>query len=93
MFVPTKATVKLVNGNKVHAQGIGIILCRYPKFPIIYLVGTFYYCTCHSSNTISSGALKFYVGFQKVASELLDKCDFVDPQGHYWRPPYQTQKI
>ena len=26
LFVPTKATVKMANGNTVHAQGIGIIL-------------------------------------------------------------------
>ena len=29
MFVPTKATGKLDNGNTGHAQGIGIILCRF----------------------------------------------------------------
>ena len=39
MFVPTKATVKLDNGNMGHAQGIGVFLCRFPKFSIIYPVG------------------------------------------------------
>ena len=29
MFVPTKATVKLANGNTGHDQRIGIILCRF----------------------------------------------------------------
>ena len=29
MFVPTKDTVKLSNGNTGHVQGIGIILCRF----------------------------------------------------------------
>ena len=43
------------------------------------------------SNTISSGTLKFYAGFQKVTYEPLEHCDFVDPQGNYWRSPYQTQ--
>ena len=62
-FVSTKATVKLVNGNTVHAQGIGILLCRFPNCSIIYLVGTVYYCPGHPSNTISSVALKFYVRF------------------------------
>ena len=27
MFLPTKATVELANGNTGHSQGIGIILC------------------------------------------------------------------
>ena len=35
MFVPTKTTVKLANGNRVHAQGIVIIVCRFPKCSII----------------------------------------------------------
>ena len=63
MVVPTKATVKLANGNTGHAQGIGIILCRFPNCAIIYPVGPVYYCTGHPSNTISSGALNFYIGF------------------------------
>ena len=31
MFVSTKATVKLANGNTGHDQGIGIILCCFPN--------------------------------------------------------------
>ena len=69
MFVPTKANVKISNGNTGHAQGIGVILCRFPKCSIMYSVGPVYYCPGHSSNNISSVALKFYVGFQKVTSE------------------------
>ena len=83
MFVPTKATVKLANRSTVHAQGIGIILCCFPDFSIIYPVGPFYYFPGHPSNTISSGALKFY--------EPLEHCEFVDLQGCSWRSPYQTQ--
>ena len=63
MFVPTKSTVKLDNGNTGHAQGIGIILCRFPNCSVIYPVGPVYYFTDHPSNTISSGALKFYIVF------------------------------
>ena len=63
MFVPTKATVKLSYGNKRHEQEIGVILCRFPNCSIIYLVGLIYYCPGHPSSTISSGALKLYVGF------------------------------
>ena len=32
MFVPTKATVKLANGNMGHDQIIGIILCLFPSY-------------------------------------------------------------
>ena len=91
MLVPTKATVKLANGNTVHAQVIRIILCHFPNCSIMYPVGPVYYCPGHPSNTIPSGALKFYFGFQNVTSKHLEHCDLVDPQGHYWRSPYQTQ--
>ena len=63
---PTKGTVKLENENKVHAQGIDIILCLLPLCPIIYLFVPVYYYTGHPFNTISLGALKYYVCFQKV---------------------------
>ena len=72
MFVSTKATVKLANGNTGHAQGIGIILCRFPNFLIIYPVGLVYYFPGHPSNTISSGALKFYIGFKMLHLNLLN---------------------
>ena len=71
MFVPTKATVKLTDGKMGHAQGIGIILCCFSKFFIIYPVVPVYYCPGQPSNTISSGSLKFHVGFQKVTYEPL----------------------
>ena len=80
MFVPTKPAAKQTNGNTGHAQGIGIVFCRLTNCYIIYPVVSVYYCTGQLSNTISSGALKFYVGFQKVTSETLEHCDFVDPQ-------------
>ena len=63
MSVTTKSTVKLAIVNTVHAQGIGIILCRFPNCSVIYLVGIVYYCPGHPSNTISLGALNFYAGF------------------------------
>ena len=52
MFFPTKATVKMDNGNMVHVQGIGIILCHFPKCNIIYPVGPVYYFPGCPSNTI-----------------------------------------
>ena len=85
MFVPTKATVKLDNGNTGNAQGVGIIFCRITNCPDIYLVGPFYYHPGQPTNTISSGALKFCVVYQKVTYEPLEHCDFVDPQGRSWR--------
>ena len=76
MFVPTKATVKLVNGNTVHAQGIGVILCRFPNCSIIYPVGPVYYCLGHPSKTLSAGALKFYFGFKRLHLNLLNVVNF-----------------
>ena len=71
IFIPIKVTMKLANINMGHAQGIGIILCFFPNCIIIYPTGTVYYCPGHPSNTISSGDLKFYIGFKKVTSEPL----------------------
>ena len=63
IFVPTKATMKSANGNTVHAQLIGLVLCSFPKCLIIYSVGPIYYCPGQPSNTISSDALKVYIDF------------------------------
>ena len=52
---------------------------------------TVYYCPGHSSKSISSGDIKFYIGFKKVTYEPLEHCDFVEPQSRSWRSPYQTQ--
>ena len=93
MFVPTKATVKLANGNTVHDQGIGIILCRFPNCSIMYPVGPVYCCPSHPSNNIASGALKFYFFIFKVTSGYLEHCEFFDPKGSSWRSPYQTHNI
>ena len=65
MFVPTKGNIKLANENTAHAQVIGIILCHFTNFPIIYPVVSVYYCTGHPYNTISLGDLKCCAGFQK----------------------------
>ena len=87
MFFPTKATVILANGNTRHAQGIGIIVCRFTNCSIIYTVGPVYYFLVCPSNNISSGALKFYIGFKNVTSETIEHCEFVDPHGRSWRSP------
>ena len=63
MLVPSKVTVKFSNLNMVHVQGIWIILCYFTNYTIIYPVGPVYYLPGHPSNTISLGALKYYVGF------------------------------
>ena len=93
MFLPIEATAKLANQNTGYAQVIGIISCCFPNCYILYPVGPFYYCPGHPYDTISSGALKFYVGFEKLTSEPLEYYEFVDPQGRPWRSPYKTQKI
>ena len=79
IFVTTKATVKLDNGKTGHVQVIGIILCRFLNYSIIYPVVPVYQCPGYPSNTISSDALKFYVGSQKFTYEPLEHCDFVYP--------------
>ena len=76
MFIQTKYTVKLANGNTLYSQVIGIILCHFPNCPIIYMVGSVYYCPGQPSNTNSSGAQHFFVSFQKVTSEPLEHCNF-----------------
>ena len=91
MFVPTNDTLKLANGIIGHAQLFGIILCLSPNCYIIYPVGPVYYCPGHLYNTISSGSLKFYVGFQKFTYEPIEHCDFVDTQVRSWRSPSQNQ--
>ena len=93
MSSPIEATVKLTNTNTEHTQVIGFILYSFSNFPIIYTVAPVCYCTVHLSNTISLGALKFYVVFQKVVSEPLKHFDCLDPQGNYWRSPFRTQKL
>ena len=65
MFVSTKVTLKLANGNTGHDQVIAIILCPFSNCSIIYPVGPVYYCPGHPSKTVSSGALKFYIGLKK----------------------------
>ena len=77
MFVQTKSDVKLANANMGHAQVISIVLCNFTNCTIIYPVVTVYYCPGNPSNTISSGDLKFYLGFKKVTYEHLEHCDFV----------------
>ena len=77
MFVPTNVNVKLANVNTGHAQRIGIVLCSFPNSAIIFTMGPVYYFPSQPSNTISSGSLKFHVGFQKVTSESLEYCEFL----------------
>ena len=76
-----------------HAQVIGIILCFFSNCSIIYLVGTVYSFPGHPSNTITSGALKFYAGSKKVVSETLEHSDFefFYPQGSSWGSLNQIQ--
>ena len=63
-----------------------------PNCTVIYPVGPVYYCPDQTSKTISLVSLKYYYGFQKVTSEPLEHRNFVDPQGHSWRSPYQNRK-
>ena len=87
MFVTTKANAKLDNEKTGHAQVIGIILCCFTNFPIIYTVGPVYYFPGHPYSTIPLSALKYDIGFKKVISEPLEYCYFVDPRGRSWGLP------
>ena len=84
--------MKLANGNTVNAQVIGIILCRLTNCPIIYDLGSVYYCPFHPSNTLSLGSLKCYVGFKNDMTEPLEHYDFLEPQGCSCISLYSTQK-
>ena len=72
MFVPTKATLKLVNGNTGHSQGIGIILCCLPNCLVVYPVVPVCYCPGHPSNTILSSSLKFYISSKILHTNLFN---------------------
>ena len=91
VLIPIKATVRINNGNIVHAQVIMIISCYFTNFSDIYLVGEVHYFPGSRFNTISSGALNFHVGFQKVTSEHLEYCDYVDTEVCSCILPYQTK--
>ena len=93
MFVPTKATVKLDNGNMVHSQGIGIILYSFPNHLIIYPAGPVYYYPGNPPNTISLGALRLDVDYNFFTYESIEHYDFVDPQCSCWRTTHENQKI
>ena len=80
IFFPTKATVKLDNGNAEFSQGIRIILIWFPNCSIIYPVGSVNYFTGCPSNTISSVAFKCYAIFQKVTYEPPEHLNFFTPK-------------
>ena len=76
MFVLTKANVKLDHGNMGHTQAIGVFLYFLPNCPVIYPLVPVYYFLGQPYITISPGALKFYVGFQRFTTEPLEHCNF-----------------
>ena len=81
MFFPKTPDEKLADGNMGNSQVIEIILCHFTTFPIIYPVVPVYYYPGNPYNTISSGDLKCYPGFQNITYEHLEHCDLVCPQG------------
>ena len=78
MFVLTKSNMKLSNGNTGHSQLIGVILCCFTNYSIIYPVVPVYYFPGHPYKIIPLGALKCNVGLKNVTSEPLDNFDFVE---------------
>ena len=51
---------------------IVIILCLFPYYSIVYTVVRVYYFPGNRFNTISSGAITFYVGFQNFCINPLN---------------------
>ena len=72
MLVPTNANMKLANGNMVHAQVIGIILCHFSNYDIIYLAVPVYWCSYHPYNNIKLCALHIMLVFQRLRLNLLN---------------------
>ena len=71
ILVPIHANVKFSKEYMVHAQVIGVVLCIFPTFPIMYYLGRVYYYPGHPSNNISLVDLKCYFGSQNIKSEPL----------------------
>ena len=93
MFVPTKATMKLDNGNTGHNQIIGIILCCFPNCSIIYKMGTVYYCQGRPANTLSPVSLKFYVCSRKVTYNILNIVSLLNLKGVLGDHPNRLKTI
>ena len=72
MFVPTKATVKLANGNTVNAQVIRIFLCRFLNCSILCPVRTVYYCLSNPSKTSHQVSSNFMLVFKMLHLNLFD---------------------
>ena len=86
MFIPTKANVKLVNGNMGHYQRIGIILCFFPN--------------CHNQFiniqvTLTTPSqqvpLNVMLVFKRLYIKLLNNCDFF-ASWHTKNPCYCIKK-
>ena len=72
MFYPTKATMKLANGNTGHAQGIGIIVCCFHNCSIIYLVGPVCYCPGHPPTPSNQFPSNFMFVFRRLHNNILN---------------------
>ena len=72
MLVPTKANMKLANGNTRHAQGIGIVLGSFPNCPIIYTVRPVYYCPGHPLKKSDLVPSNLMLAFKRLHLNLLN---------------------
>ena len=72
MFVPTKATVKLANGNTVHAQVIGIILYCFPNCSVIYPVGPVFIVYVTLPTLYNQVPSSFTLVFKRLHMNLLN---------------------
>ena len=77
MFLTTKGTVKLDNRNMGHAQGIGIILFRFPNCSIIYTVGTVYYFPGHLPTPSHQAPSNFMLDLKSLHLNLFNIVTFL----------------
>ena len=73
--------MKLSNGNTGHAHVIGVILCNFITFQLYIRCDQFIIVQATLPTPYHQFPLNFILVFKKVASEPLDHCGFVDPQG------------
>ena len=76
MSIPTKATLKLANGNMGHAQGIGFILCCFTNCLILYPVGAFFIFQVTLPTASHQVSSNFMLGFKRLHLNLLNIVNF-----------------
>ena len=77
MFVPTKATVKLYNRNTGHTQRIGVILCCFPNYSLIYPVVPVFIVQVTLPTPSHQVPSNFMLAFKRLNLKLLNIVNFL----------------